>query len=71
MAGVRCSTGLNADEVRDGRSHDDINVLAISADYTPSDKAKEMIVAFLQTDFSGQERHLRQIDKIRKREYAR
>lgn len=70
VIGIRCSTGLNSDEVKDGRSHDDINMLAISANYTSSSDAKTMIQSFLSTDFSGKDKYIRRLDKIRSREHS-
>ena len=51
-----------------GREDDDLNMLAISANYTNEAKAKEMITAFLDTPFKGDERHTRRLHKIFVRE---
>lgn len=68
VPGARCSTGISAAEVARGRADDDLNILAISADYTTDDQAKEMIAAFLTTPFLGDERHTRRLQKIEARE---
>ncbi len=65
VKGIRASTGINVDEVRHARKHDDLNVLAISADYSDFNQAQEMIAAFLTTPFDPQERYLRRLDKIK------
>lgn len=45
--------------------HDDsINVLALGSDYISLEKAQEVITQWLTTQFSGEERHQRRIDKI-------
>ncbi|MBT3249913.1 MAG: RpiB/LacA/LacB family sugar-phosphate isomerase [Candidatus Pacebacteria bacterium] len=68
VKGIRASTGINADEVRHARQHDDLNVLAISSEYSDFQQAKEMIIIFLTTPFKSEERYLRRLDKIRKYE---
>lgn len=68
VRGIRASTGISPDEVRHGRKHDDLNALAISADYTSPDKAKEMIQIFLQTPFDAQDKYTRRLEKISKYE---
>jgi len=68
VKGIRASTGINADEVRDARKHDDLNVLAISAEYSDFKQAQEMIVIFLTTPFEPEERYLRRLDKIKQYE---
>lgn len=68
VRGARCSTGISVEEVRLGREDDDLNILAISANYTGEEKAKEMIRAFLTTPFKGDERHTRRLRKIVDRE---
>jgi len=68
VKGARCSTGISEEEVKLGREDDDLNMLAISANYTNEAKAKEMITAFLDTPFKGDERHTRRLHKIFVRE---
>lgn len=63
--GVRCSLGLNAQQVTAGRSDDDMNVLAFAVDFTPLEQIQEMIAAFLRTPFLGEERMLRRINQIK------
>ena len=47
-------------------SYDDaINVAAIPADYVLEDEAKAIITAFLETQPSQEERHLRRVQKIK------
>ena len=64
FAGIRCGLGLNAEQVRVAREDDDINVLALAADYVSKDKAEEMVKVFLESEFSGEERHVRRLEKI-------
>lgn len=64
IKGIRCGLGITPAQVKEAREDDDINVLAIATDYTSEKDAKEMIKAFLETPFSGEERHVRRIEKI-------
>ncbi len=64
VKGIRCGVGITPAQVRATRTDDDINVLALASDFTSEQNAQEMIKAFLETAFSGQERHLRRIKKI-------
>ncbi len=63
--GIRASTAVNPNEVRHARKHDDLNVLAVSADYTSLAEAQRMIEVFLTTSFEPAERFLRRLRKIR------
>jgi len=64
--GIRASIGINADQIRAGREHDDMNVLVIAADYTDEYEAKEMVKAFLETKFDEKSRHKRRLKDIEK-----
>ena len=66
--GVRCGLGLNEEQVKAARHDDDINVLALAADYIGEEEAKKMVKAFLETEFGGKERYVRRLKKIKKLE---
>ncbi|MEK7551332.1 MAG: RpiB/LacA/LacB family sugar-phosphate isomerase [Patescibacteria group bacterium] len=61
---VRCSLGQSKEQIQKAREDDDINILAISSDFTNIENAKDLIEAFLQTDFISNENHNRRIEKI-------
>jgi ribose 5-phosphate isomerase B len=63
--GVRSGLGIAHDQVRAARKDDDINVLAIAADYTLPEEVKHMISSFLKTPFSGEERHRKRLEKVK------
>jgi ribose 5-phosphate isomerase B len=68
VAGIRCTTGSIPAEVRHNRAHDNINILALSADYLSDDEAIDLVRVFLNTSFLAEERLLRRLKKIEERE---
>ncbi len=68
VRGIRCVTGVNPTDVAHNRGHDDANVLAIAGDYTNEHEAKELVKTFLTTEFHGEERFVRRLNKIKERE---
>ena len=46
------------------REHNDSNVLAIGARFVTEEVAKKVLLAWLETPFSGEERHKRRIAKV-------
>ena len=65
VKGIRCARVLNKEEAIETRTHQDANVLALSAK-TPN--IISIIDAFLETPFSNEERHIRRIKEIEKYE---
>lgn len=64
VPGVRCGFGMNEKMVKAGRNDDDINCLAIPADYLKLDEVKKIVEAYLETKFSGEERFKRRLYKL-------
>jgi ribose 5-phosphate isomerase B len=50
--------------VRLTRLHNDANMLSIGARFVALKEMKDVIKLWLETDFSGQARHIRRIDKL-------
>jgi ribose 5-phosphate isomerase B len=69
--GIRCGIGFEEAQVKHGRTNDDINVLALASMFTDTENAKHMVKIFLETAFSGEERHVRRIEKIRQIELSK
>jgi len=64
VSGIRCGLAIDKEQIRAARHDDDINVLALAADHTSEDDAKEIVKIFLDTDFSDEERYKRRIHDI-------
>lgn len=63
--GARCALSWTETHVQSARNDDDVNVLAIPADYVDNETAKNLVSIFLRTPFSGDERHKRRLDKVK------
>lgn len=64
-ASVRAATIANAKQAFMARSDEDINILAFAADFTDAQTAEEIADIFVTTPFSGDERHVRRLSKIK------
>lgn len=64
IKGVRAGTAYNPDQVQASVNDENLNVLAISSDFTSDEVAKEIVKAFLDTPFGQDERYLRRLKKI-------
>lgn len=62
--GVRCGLAFDEEAVRKGRHDDDINCLAVPADYIDETEVKKMIKVFLNEEFSNKENYKRRIMKL-------
>lgn len=50
------------------REHDDANILCMSAHFVDENKMKEIVLAFIETDFTNLERRVRRINRLDERE---
>ena len=66
FSSVRCGLGFSPQQIRLSRRDDDINCLALPADYLDEPTAKTIVQMFLETQFSQGEKYLRRIKKIEK-----
>lgn len=62
--GVRAMSPSSVDEIKAGRNDDDVNVVALAADFIHEDEAEAIVQAFLETPFAGEERFKRRLEKI-------
>ena len=63
---VRAALGFSDDNVKLLREHNNANILSLGSQFTDAEAAKKLIEIFLKTPFSGDERHVRRLDKITK-----
>lgn len=66
--GIRAALAVTPEQVRDAKSDDDINVIALASDYLTDDQAQGIVASFLETAFDPQERFIRRIGKITEHE---
>lgn len=68
VKGIRCALCTDVTTARLTREHNDANVLAIGAAVTGHIVATEIVDTFIETEFSGLEKHARRIEKIKAQE---
>lgn len=68
--GIRAGLAINAQHVKLARKDDDINVLALAADFFNMVHARLIVEEFLKTPYSNLPRHQRRIDKINELEHS-
>ena len=64
VKGIRCALCSDHFSAVATREHNNSNVLALGGRNTGPEVAKDIVMAFLTTEFSHAERHQRRIDKI-------
>lgn len=66
FSGVRGGLGFSQQQVRLARRDDNINILALPADFITEQEARGIVRIFLETQFSQGEKYLRRLKKIDK-----
>lgn len=64
MAGIRAGLCHDTYSAHQCVEHDDVNLLALGGRIIGPDLAVEIVCAFLAAKFSGEERHVRRVNKI-------
>jgi len=64
VPGIRAALAWNRDTATLARQHNDANVVAVGARQHSADEAAELVRIFLDTPFSGDERHIRRINLV-------
>jgi ribose 5-phosphate isomerase B len=64
VAGVRAALAWSVETARLARAHNDANVVGIGARMHSTELSFEIVRSFLETQFSGEERHQRRIDQV-------
>lgn len=63
--GIRAGICHDTYSAHQGVEHDDMNVLCMGQRIIGIELAKEIVAAFLSAKFSGEERHVRRLEKIK------
>lgn len=66
IKGIRAFLGINEQNVRLAREHNDANVISFGSDFVSFKEITGLLHIFLETPFSEEERHVRRIKKIGK-----
>lgn len=64
VAGVRAGVCAEPYSAHQGVEHDDMNVVVIGSRVTGIEVAKEIVASFLGAKFSGEDRHIRRLNKV-------
>ncbi len=64
VRGIRAALCYNADLARLAREHNNAQIISIGGRMNTVEEAKEMVRVFLETEFTGEERHQRRIDMV-------
>jgi ribose 5-phosphate isomerase B len=68
IKGIRASLCHDVFSARYAREHNDANILTLGGRVIDTGLAKEIVKVWLNTDFSGEERHLKRLNKIKQEE---
>ncbi|MEU4401410.1 ribose-5-phosphate isomerase [Micromonospora orduensis] len=71
VAGVRAALAWSVETAQLARQHNDANVVAVGARQHTLDEATGIVEAFLNTPFSGNDRHARRITQVAEYERTR
>jgi RpiB/LacA/LacB family sugar-phosphate isomerase len=65
IPGIRAAVCHDTYSARQGVEHDDMNILVLGARVIGIELARELVDNFLGAKFTGEERHLRRLEKIK------
>ncbi len=68
IPGIRAGLCHDSYSAHQGVEHDDMNVLVLGSRVIASELARELVSHFLGAKFSGEERHARRLEKVKKLE---
>ena len=68
LRSIRAGTAMKAEQAHAAVHDEDLNILALSADFLTEDEAKEIVIAFIDAKFVPEERYVRRLEEIKKLE---
>ena len=66
VKGIRAANCFNEYTAQKSREHNNSNILCLGARVLSAEEAKTIVKAWIETDFSNEERHRRRLGKIEK-----
>lgn len=64
--GVRSALVFDVARAKQAREHEDANVISLPADTLDEETSYEIVKTFLETEFSGEQRHIRRLEEMKK-----
>ena len=68
IKGIIAGTMFDVEQVKASIADEDTNIIGLSNDYSGEEKNIAIAKAFLESKFSGEERHVRRVNKIKQLE---
>jgi ribose 5-phosphate isomerase B len=65
VRGARSCLVFDEKRAMQSREHEDANIICLASDVLIADDAYEMVKSFIQTPFTGEERHVRRLNKLK------
>jgi RpiB/LacA/LacB family sugar-phosphate isomerase len=65
IPGIRAAICHDGYSAHQGVEHDDMNVLVLGSRVIGSELAKDLVRDYLRANFSGEERHVRRLEKVK------
>jgi len=65
IRGVRAGTMMSVEQVKASVADENTNIIGLSADYSTEENNVAIAKVFLESEFSGAERHVRRVNKIK------
>lgn len=65
IKGIMAGTALNPIQIASAEGDEGLNVLALSSDFVSEEINKAIVKTFIDSKFSGAERHVRRVNKIK------
>jgi ribose 5-phosphate isomerase B len=69
IPGIRAGICHDTYSAHQGVEHDDMNVLVLGARIVTFEIAQDLVARFLAANFSGEERHVRRLEKVKQIEH--
>ena len=66
IPGIRAGLCHDTYSAHQGVEHDNTNILVLGSRVIGPELAKDLAIAFINAHFTGEERHLRRLEKIQK-----